>query len=575
MHSAPADDGRKDLVEALRRDPELQRAMCDPTYNVGVGAAVSFFAFNFCLTQDEERIDEAGGAWIGPLPDPYGQGSFLYDWLCALDAARLDPHNILDEKARRMMHSYGTVFYNLWSMMYVPGYVALLISKSAGHVDGPSEQKVFSLFGRMKFAYDRLPNHVKKPVSWSFMNGSCAQNDGTLVGRAPSIDAGRGGGWVRVVIEECEHLEWMEHIHAAVDPACKNGKVYSDVVNGDNTVSARLAAKIRNGELKNWRLYECDWWSNPLYRDGLRDTIPGPERERYGAKVSPRFIEITAALDDDRVASEYLRDRKKSARRGLVYTQWNSARQMRFGAIPYDPDRQIGVGVDYAASGVTAFVVVQPVGSDRVDVIADYELDRLASPDHARNLVALLRTIGYQGRLEDVMLIDGPDGQLTEGSGKRKCDYYMDEGFLNIRKPLIVGAGSVDRGIEVLNSAFRYELIRVSTNCNAIPVRVTQYKWPVARITGQVKSTKPVHDDSEHVMSALRYAVTAFIGSVPSAPFWDEDEQVPIIAVPTDRDGLQLSRMRRPHMGIRVEEETIEEFDGPRTTVWDVHMRDL
>lgn len=83
------DTASSGLAEALRRDPDLQRRMCDPTFNPN---AASFFIFNYCLTQDEDR-----SGLVGPLPDPYGRGASGLKLIEAFDAPRLNPHNIHDE----------------------------------------------------------------------------------------------------------------------------------------------------------------------------------------------------------------------------------------------------------------------------------------------------------------------------------------------------------------------------------------------------------------------------------------------------------------------------------------------
>jgi hypothetical protein len=488
------------LASAARGNRAAQTWLCDPANNPD---AAAFFIFNFCFTQDEHR-----GGLVAPLPDPEGPWGFTLRFVEALDAPRIAPHNLHDEKSRRMLHTWLACHYNLWGLEWVPGYSSLLISKSQDHVDdGGKNSNVFSMFGRMRFAYDRLPDYVRpRPINFSFMSAKCAEGDAFVMGRAPTRDAGRGGGFVRAFVDECAHVEWMEEIHAALDPACKFGKVYMSTVNGPSNCFARIKKERPEG----WRFFECDWKEHPELAEGLEPT-PEREVERFGPMVSPGFRSITASLSDQKVAQEYGRDYAK-ARKGLVYRKWSVQGNMGFGEIPLDPDREIGVGIDHAASGFVAFAIGQPVGDEFVNVIDDYEQDGLDSPSHARNLIELLRDLGYDGPLSRVVLIDGPDGQMMEGSGKRKCDYYREAGFTTIRKPIIRGPGSLVRGIDLLDSLFPQRRIRVSTRCKHIPVRIGEYRWPVDAATGQVRDTKPIHDDSEHVMSGLRYLVTAYIG---------------------------------------------------------------
>jgi len=523
-------DLRHGVADIAVRDLELQRAMCDPTFNPD---AAAFFVFNFCVTQDEER----GGA-VCRMPDPVRRG-FTLRFLDALDAARTDPHNIHDEKSRRMLHTWIACLYNLWAVQWVPGYVGLLISLNQDYVDdGGRNSKTFSMFGRMRFAYERLADHVRKQVDFSSMSAVCAENGAWVMGRAPTPEAGRGGGFVRAFVDECAHVEWMDSIHAALDPACRMGKVYMSTVNGPNNVFARVKRERYDG----WRFFEGDWKGDPDKTVGKRETETPEERERYGSHVSPWFVSATSSLTSDDIAREYNRNYSKS-RRGLVYREFDVQTHAP-GLIEYDPSLELAVGVDYASTGIAAFAIGQPVGKREMRVIADYEISGQTLAQHAENLKHLLRAVGYEGRLEDVTLLDGPDGEMTEGSGSRKADYFREAGFLKVRRPLVKGPGSHDRGVDVVRVLLSQRRIRVSSRCRAMIDRFGEYRWPLERTTGQIKATKPVHDDSSHVMDALRYLVTGFFTAA----------EVKAYAPSTVGNDSYVARVRSAFQGARVAE---------------------
>jgi hypothetical protein len=511
----PPTDEQIALAHGARRDPDLQRALCNPAENP---QAAAYFVFNYCFTQDEER----GGA-IVPLPNPRAR-RFALDFLEALDAPRVEPHNLHDEKCRRMIHTWIACFYNLWALMWVPGYIGLLISKSQDHVDdGGKNSLPFSMFGRMQFAYDRLPAHVARPVSFTWMNAQCPDNNAYLVGRAPSKDAGRGGGYVRVFVDECAHVDWMEQIHMAVDPACKLGKVYMSTVNGPRGVFARIKKERTPG----WRFFECDWWHDPAKTVNIRPTADGPERDRYGQYISPWFQAATQSLRDDEIAREYLRRYDRGAQ-GLVFKEFNISRHIAAKALQFDPSLEAPrMGVDYGATGFGAAVFGQLAGPWSLRCVLDYELEGAGgAKEHARAMIARLRQGGYTGDLADVLVVGGPDTNVSQtGSGQTIAGYFRAEGLTRIRECTVRGPGSVDRGITVVCVSFREDRVVISPACRHLTSRLGEYRWPTDRFSGAVKATHPIHNDASHIMDAFRYLVADCFPSEMAATVWRGEER--------------------------------------------------
>lgn len=517
---------------AARGDLNAQTDLCRP-WNPD---APAFFIFNFCLSHDEER----GGA-IGRLPDPRGRGEFLLRWIEAIDAPRFDPHNVLDEKTRRKLHTWGACFYNVWALQWLPGYSVLLISKSEDHVDdgGKTEQKVFSMFGRMRFAHDRLPAHVSRPISWSYMSGTCPENSAYVVGRAPSRDAGRGGGFVRVFVDEAEHVEWMEEIHVAIDPGCKLGKVYMSTVNGEATVSARLAKQIRAGRLPTWRLFECDWWDDPACAEGIRDTEAGPERERYGLRTSPWFQSATSAMLDEDVASEYLRDRRKSAKATCFY-EWRKDVHVvtRPRVLAYDPRFDVHVGLDFGKARKTAAVIGQPRKDRHLSVIGDFEGVRKTAPEIARELVFRLAAVAPGHPLKEVILVPDPSGLYGDArTDVPILDDYLQAGFERYELPPVAGPGSVKVGIHVVNVALMRREIEIDGSCVILIEALPLYRWPIDRATGDVRRDgEPFHGMESHVCDAFRYlSVHVFgLGGARTEDTFRMPSQEPIVRILPD-----------------------------------------
>jgi hypothetical protein len=506
-----------DLAAAVRRNPDLQRQMCDPRENPN---AAAFFIFNFCLTQDEER-----GGEILPLPPPihpmdtpktpwYGPGepSWVLKWVEALDAPRLDPHNVHDEKSRRMLHTWVACFYVLWSLMWVRGSSWLLLSKTKDHIDDSGRStKVFSLFSRMRFAYDRLPDHVRKIIDFTYMSAVCAENDAWGIGRAPDKDAGRAGGFMRALVDECSYLLYMVAIHQALDPACKFGKVYMATVNGTDNEYARIEKEKPEG----WRYFKCDWKEDPAKTKDVRETLPGPERDRYGSHTSSWFMAATASLTDEVIGQEYGRSYERSTV-GRVHREYRFAVHVRQpedprGPLRYDPSLELRVGLDPGHARKCAAVIGQPVLEERLRVIGAFAGEQRNAGDNAKDLVEYLRHLGYEGELGEVVLNCDPASLNEEmGPGLELISWFRAAGLEQVELPRIQGPNSIYLGNNVVRVMFQRNLIEIAYEAKALWDFIPKYRLPVDPRTGTITSNVPMKNNmANHPNDALRYLVTS------------------------------------------------------------------
>jgi hypothetical protein len=572
-------DVRRELVHVLEGDLDLQRRMCDPAFNPD---AAAFFIFNFCLTQDEDR---EGGIYRLPeaiLPadipstlwhEP-GDASFALKWVEALDAPRTVPVNVHDEKSRRMLHTWIMCHYNLWAIQWVKGYSALLLSKSQDHVDdGGKSTMVFSLFSRIRFAYERLPDHVRRQVDFRYMSAICPENDAWLLGRAPTKDAGRAGGFRRAFVDECAFLEWMESIHIALDPACKFGKVYMSTVNGPFNVYARLAKQ----KPKGWVFFQCDWKEDPTKTVGLRETLPGPERERYGTHVSEWFITATSSLDDWEIAQEYGRAYHKSTP-GLILREFSRDVHVRKkGLIRYSPDFAVKVGLDFGHERKTVGTIGQAIRKDYLNVLGIYAGEFRNAPENAKGLAE--RIFDLTGlEPNQVVLVPDPSAVNEEhGSGIAPLSWYQRVGFTNWEFPLVMGPGSVTQRNRVVRVLLARKMMFFSEECGEDYFEaLSAYHLPTDRKTGIVTSNVPVHDMSSHPADSLGYLATSY---------WTADELpwVSLFAVkandpPEPASPFATIRRLAPDLGIvigRRPDSDSPYTDDRRSTAWDAHLRDL
>jgi len=518
-------------AHAARGDLRLEARLCDPGFNPH---AAAYFIFNYCLTQDEER----GGA-VEYLPAPFhpadtpstpwhepGGPSYVLRWIRTLDAprpcpitGRNEPHNVHDEKSRRMLHTWVAMHYNLWALMFVRGYSSLLISKSEDHVDdGGKNPKVFSMFGRMRFSWERLPDHVRKHVDFTYMSATCRENDSFSMGRAPTKDAGRGGGFVRVFVDEAAHLEWADAIHIAIDPACKFGKVYMSTVNG----TTNLFARIKKARPRGWRFEECDWKEEPRHTVGIRATEGELERDRYGDFVSDWFVGATASLDDEGIGQEYGRNYQRS-KKGRILREFRRDVHVRpKGVLLYDPTLEVRVGLDFGMERKTAGVIGQFAGGRKLRVIGAYAGAHRNAPDNAEGLVQRIHALtglyppDYTTKHGDarVVLVPDPSAANEEsGSGIPPLSWYQTAGFVHWVYPRVVGPGSVTQGNRILRWALRNGMVEFAAECEELEAdffdALSNYRLPIDPKTGEIRSNVPVHDMTSHYADGFRYLATS------------------------------------------------------------------
>lgn len=498
------------MARAAGGDRAAQTWLCSPENNPD---AAAFFIFNFCLTQDEER----GGSTCR-VPPPYysdGRPSFALRFVEFLERVRREPVNGHDEKSRRKLHTWLSMHHSLWELMWCRGTMELLLSKGQDEVDdGGRLGTTYSQFGRVRFAYDRLPEHVRKPVVFSHMSATCVENDAWLMGRAPGQNAGRSGGFTGAKVDECAFVEWMSQILLALDPACKVHKLFYGTVNGPDNEFARIKRERPPG----WIFFEQDWHDeDPLSEKiaGLRPTVEGPERDRYGELVSDWFVRATASLTDEMIAQEYLRKYDKSTQ-GMILREFSYDRHVVRAidgedVLRYDPGRELRVALDLGHARKFVGVVGQPLLRSSLDVIGVYEGENRTTRENADSLAQYLRTLGYEGRLSDVVCVLPHDAFNEEqGSGLELAAWIRAAGFTRIVRPLIEGPDSVFMGDSVVRVCLQRGMVRFA-EVSAKPLidAIPGYRYPIDKATNQIKSNVPVKNMSTHPCDSLRYIVTS------------------------------------------------------------------
>lgn len=527
----PPGHGRINQLDRLKNLPDIQRALCSPAENPDWA---TYFIVNFCHTMDEDagnRIHLIGNGH-GEAKPHIVQIIRHLDFKDPITVEPLAPANLHVKKSRRMTFTWILAAYNVGCLQEDPTYTARIISKNEDAVDDSGHTND-SIFGRMRFIWDRLPVHLKRGIEWAYMRAQNRETQAYVRGGAPTQSSGRGTGPKRFYADEHAHLPYADAIHQSADPACKFGKVYSSSVNGPDN----LFAEIDEKKFPGWRFVDLGWEHDPEKAVGIRETVPGPERDRYGPLISPYLVDVTQSLSDEDIHQEYGRNYEKSTK-GMIHREFS--RELHASKrLHLDPALPLWVGSDFGHARKQVCLIAQPIGMLKLRIFGRYAGEFRNGPDNAQALTTKLRQLGYRGRLEDICFVPDPASLNEEiGTGLSQISWWRAEGYTNIVLPRITGPDSVYLGNQVVRALFGRNMIEIDpVECEDLIKNIPAYRLPIDRITGDAKSNVPLHNMASHDCDTLRYLTTAIwtADDLPYEGFISTREPIPVRARDEDR----------------------------------------
>lgn len=335
--------------------------------------------------------------------------------------------NVILEKSRQIGETWGVAGVFEWALQYHT-VTGIAINRDGARIDDGGERNtVDSLFGRVRYIdrhldHSKLPGLVKlvfRPFSRDPAKIENPVRGGVVVGEGQTDDPGRGSTFDFVAGDEFAFLLHTEKIHASLDEACPEGKLYLSTVNGDGNAHARLAKEKPAG----WTYLRLHWSTHPVYsvglhmagedpdcalcqgnRDGVRWDPSDPRAHRYpGALTSPWYDQRVIGKTDEQVANELDIDRER-AKTNRVYPEFSSALHVVDGGIPYDPDfhAQLELALDPGLD-TSSVLVLQDMPME-LRLIGILEAGHLVGSSGvaahvAEALLAYLRELGVEERL--------------------------------------------------------------------------------------------------------------------------------------------------------------------------------
>lgn len=310
---------------------------------------------------------------LAPFP---GQVATVEAWI---DLAHLERtgelvwQDVVAEKSRQIGETWAVAAVLAWAL-HLHRITGLAMHEKAAKIDDGGQRNTHeSLFGKIRFIDRRLGSTnglpadgvqraavpgagqplAFRPFSRDPAKVENLETGAVLLGEGQTDNPGRGSTLDCCVVDEAAHVQHGEKVHAAIDEACKRGKLYLSTPEGQGNMHARLAKERPQG----WTYLRLHWSDHPHYRVGAhiagadpdcqrcqatRDGIPWtpsePRSHRYPGKItSPWYDERVVGKTDEQVANELDIDRER-AKPHRVYPEWSSDRHVAADPIGYDPE---------------------------------------------------------------------------------------------------------------------------------------------------------------------------------------------------------------------------------------------
>ena len=452
-----------------------------------------FFIDEFCWTNDPqlasaiEALAEMTGEDVDVSDIPSIVRFRLFDFqketlerLVNIRRNSISFNNTLIEKCRQMGLSWLLTALELWAISFWDGVSILNLSRKEDEVDDGGDKATFkSLHGKIKFMHDRLPSFLKANLVFKFLTIRHDDRDSFIRGESANPNAGRGGTFKFILVDEAAHVPKSESVFESIKQACKRGICLNSTPNGKGNVFARIRFSKKttfNVVTLSWRLH--------------------PHRDDHWYELQK--LDMT----DEQVAQELDISYERSVK-GRVYPEFDYALHVMSG-INYNPHLPVYVSWDFGLRDATSLLAYQIDSFD--NVILFWELENSN------------KTIDwYAKRLREQPFYHGIIQHFGDPAGKQK---NLITGYSVIQE-LAVSHGirvttrtsSVVDKIRAVKKFLQSGIngrtgprFIVSSRCTNFIDCIVNYKYPEEK-DGRELNEVPLHDWTSHCMNSFEYFV--------------------------------------------------------------------
>lgn len=442
----------------------------------------------------------------------YGYQRRFVDEVVRVDESGLDIDNALNEKSRQMGFSWLYMAIELWALTYWKTFRVKNISRKQDEVDdGGEASSTDSLHGKIRFMWERLPDGLKAPLLFRTLRISRKDAPGFIVGESANPNAGRGGTYDMVLLDEAAFIPFSEQIVAAVTQACKRGVQLNSTPNG----KAGAFGRLRHAAQSVFKVLTNHWTEHPVFSKGLYyDEEQRPRSPWYDAQCEKMLPEdVARELDIDYEGSVLAK----------VFPE--AGKGMHVCKVGYDANLPLQLWWDFGMADPTSVMFVQIYIAGKlpeVRVIADYEETDLVPAEHAENIRAILRKIGFRGDTRSIRCYGDPAANSRSLQKKTTLtqDYAKEGLVIRSRRSSIV------EGIKLCKMLLRGQsgTLHVDHGCELFQLHLHENRYPTDR-QGNRKAgvEEPLNDAHNHMCAGFRYGMvnnfrsTASAGAAPRA----------------------------------------------------------
>lgn len=439
-----------------------------------------FFITNFCYTLDPK--------------DAVNKIKLIPDWQYIenlIDDIHKNQNNLI-EKTRQMLISWVSQAYNTWGLLFGEGYSALNLSRKEDLVDDRTHN---SLFGKIRFIYDRLPEWMIKEqfgrlmrsdIVIRYMRAENPKLNNTIIGESANVGAGRGGSFLKVFADEFGFVDRSESVYSSFDEACPVGKnlITTPPFRGKKCCFYRLRQEALK-EQNNFHVVKILWKEHP-------------QRNKKWYK------EACKGKTEDEIARELDIDWNVSVK-GRIYDRWNAEQHIikyKYQAeLPLDLDFDFGIGESPVSIGFS-----QDLPTGEIVYFRDAEYSGMTVDEIIPNVNKILDEIGYEGKAQFLRCWGDPSGKARGATGRSWISEFERYG-INIQFITSKRETDLEYGHLLVQRLISQDKLLCTRECYITIDSLENYRRKTD-IEGNVLDTMIVSDDwAKHRADGIRYKV--------------------------------------------------------------------